>query len=490
MVFTPIVGVACRPAARGLALVFTLLCFGTLVASVQGKPVYNEKLQELRKRHSKEKLVTISNKDQGHKDIHGATAPGPSSNSFNGASNTTLPFTLRELGLEKTSDEYHRRLLQNVVSSVTPKCTIKRNVTLHGGHLPYGPKRIKDIPNPAACCARCSFLEGCEAWAWSRVLKMCYPRAAEGWRSVSSKDHVSGFIKRIKPPPSPPPPKQKVTKPPTSSASSSSNHFSPVSGNLFWQGKLTAGDHQLKRGFAGEVKTVNKANNKVVILDPTGLSNDTVIKTSYKKGCWSPKQACGGGALFYAWPEKRESSIGEAARLEYEVYFPTDFTWKKGGKLPGFLGGDIGCSGGADAGKKHCWSVRMMWRADGQGEAYLYVDDRLQASDFCDAPTVCDPRAGTSFLRGAFTFKRGEWNRIALTVRMNDIGTKNGLLQVDVDGETKILYEKVVYRTAAKPDLDIAGLVFATWFGGSDKTWAPDTKQEAYWKNFKIYKLD
>lgn len=74
------------------------------------------------------------------------------------------------------------------------------------------------------------------------------------------------------------------------------------------------------------------------------------------QGCWSPKQACGGGALFYAWPEKRESSIGEAARLEYEVYFPTDFTWKKGGKLPGFLGGDIGCSGGADAGKKHCWS--------------------------------------------------------------------------------------------------------------------------------------
>lgn len=60
-------------------------------------------------------------------------------------------------------------------------------------------------------------------------------------------------------------------------------------------------------------------------------------------------------------------------------------------------------------------AVRMMWRADGQGEAYLYVDDRLQASDFCDAPTVCDPRAGTSFLRGAFTFKRGEWNRIALT---------------------------------------------------------------------------
>jgi hypothetical protein len=71
---------------------------------------------------------------------------------------------------------------------------------------------------------------------------------------------------------------------------------------------------------------------------------------------------------------------------------------------------------------------------------------------------------------------------------MNDVGSKNGLLQVDIDGKTRIVYEKVVYRTAA--DLDIDGLVFATWFGGGDKTWAPDTKQEAYWKNFKIYKLD
>jgi hypothetical protein len=57
-----------------------------------------------------------------------------------------------------------------------------------------------------------------------------------------------------------------------------------------------------------------------------------------------------------------------------------------------------------------------MWRADGQGEAYMYVDNNEQASDYCDDPrTVCDPHAGNSFLRGAFTFKRGQWNRIALT---------------------------------------------------------------------------
>ena len=72
---------------------------------------------------------------------------------------------------------------------------------------------------------------------------------------------------------------------------------------------------------------------------------------------------------------------------------------------------------------------------------------------------------------------------------MNDIGQKNGIVQVDVDSETKILYEKVVYRTAAHRDLDINAIMWATWFGGSDDTWAPKSTQETYWKNMKVYKL-
>ena len=33
-----------RPAARGVALVFTILCLGTLVSTVQGEPVSTEQL--------------------------------------------------------------------------------------------------------------------------------------------------------------------------------------------------------------------------------------------------------------------------------------------------------------------------------------------------------------------------------------------------------------------------------------------------------------
>jgi hypothetical protein len=73
---------------------------------------------------------------------------------------------------------------------------------------------------------------------------------------------------------------------------------------------------------------------------------------------------------------------------------------------------------------------------------------------------------------------------------MNDVGKKNGVVQLDVDGDTKILYEKMVYRTPNEPNLDIDSFIFATWFGGSDKTWAPVNMQEAYFRNFKIFKLD
>jgi hypothetical protein len=63
-----------------------------------------------------------------------------------------------------------------------------------------------------------------------------------------------------------------------------------------------------------------------------------------------------------------------------------------------------------------------MWRRDGEGEVYIYVDPAKQAADFCTGPgTVCDAHAGTSLNRGRFTFKRGAWNKISLTGEYRDL---------------------------------------------------------------------
>lgn len=112
--------------------------------------------------------------------------------------------------------------------------------------------------------------------------------------------------------------------------------------------------------------------------------------------------------------------------LTYEVAFDADFDWVKGGKLPGLRGGqdEYGCSGGRAANGTNCFSSRMMWRTDGDGEGaysmelgsvrgdesswlvYAYV---VESKGFCDTPTLMcnDDGYGTSIDRGVFDFEAG-----------------------------------------------------------------------------------
>ena len=85
-----------------------------------------------------------------------------------------------------------------------------------------------------------------------------------------------------------------------------------------------------------------------------------------------------GGAVFYASP--LDLMAAHNVTLDYSVFFPADFDWVKGGKLPGLYGGHKGCSGGNDA--KTCWSTRLMWREGGKGEVYL-------VSLYSDVPSFC-----------------------------------------------------------------------------------------------------
>lgn len=154
-----------------------------------------------------------------------------------------------------------------------------------------------------------------------------------------------------------------------------------------------------------------------------------------------------------------------------------------------------GCGGGAGA--ESCFQVRMMWRRDGDGEAYIYAPDK-QSSDFCtkyprcggwSGPipcNFCDGRTGTSFGRGTFRFKRGEWQRISVTVVLNDPGKANGYLEVLVDGKKVISYDTMIWRN--KSNVKIEALSFSSWFGGSDASWSPPKDTYLLLKNMKAYR--
>lgn len=99
-----------------------------------------------------------------------------------------------------------------------------------------------------------------------------------------------------------------------------------------------------------------------------GWDNDTsIIQIFYPKGSINPAREPQGGAEFYGSPV--DISDASSVTFEYSVFFPADFDWVKAGKLPGLYGGHPGCSGGNAA--LDCFSTRLMWRKDGQGELYL-----------------------------------------------------------------------------------------------------------------------
>jgi hypothetical protein len=133
-------------------------------------------------------------------------------------------------------------------------------------------------------------------------------------------------------------------------------------------------------------------------------------------------------------------------------------------------------------------AVRMMWRRDGDGELYIYTQKDTWTEDICSTPgTKCESNAGLSLMRGAFKFTTERWIQIAITVSMNDPGKANGYVRLDVDGDTKIEYKKLVYRKTK--DIFPEAFTFSSWFGGSDESWSPPTTVEAYFRNFAIFKL-
>lgn len=94
---------------------------------------------------------------------------------------------------------------------------------------------------------------------------------------------------------------------------------------------------------------------------------NTALQAFFPQGSINPGNNPQGGADFYATPLNIASSMNVS--MEYEVFFPKNFNFVNGGKLPGLYGGRPGCSGGDAA--EDCFSTRMMWRKNGMGELYL-----------------------------------------------------------------------------------------------------------------------
>ncbi|KAJ6457081.1 hypothetical protein C8R47DRAFT_175004 [Mycena vitilis] len=169
----------------------------------------------------------------------------------------------------------------------------------------------------------------------------------------------------------------------------------------------------------------------------------TALQLLYPAHSANPAAHPIGGAEFYAAP--LAIAQAQVVTLCYSVFFPTDFDWVKAGKLPGLYGGRPACSGGDAA--LDCFSTRLMWRQNGEGELYLYAAKDKQTRALCADPrSTCDAAYGFSIGRGAFEWCLGRWTTVCQVVQLNTPGMQDGIFELYVDGDLKIRRDDIYYR--------------------------------------------
>ncbi|KZS96322.1 polysaccharide lyase family 14 protein, partial [Sistotremastrum niveocremeum HHB9708] len=174
--------------------------------------------------------------------------------------------------------------------------------------------------------------------------------------------------------------------------------------------------------------------------------------------------------------------------LSYEIAFDQNFDFVKGGKLPGLRGGPQpdGCSGGTQPTGADCFSTRLMWRTNGAAEVYAYIPPTGITCSKSQGPFICNSDFGISINRGAFSFPTGGWSRVSLVVLLNDPpSAANGYLEVYFNDQRVIAQGNLQMRTSDV--IDVKGLYFSTFFGGSDSSWATPSDQHTYFRNIKLW---
>lgn len=151
----------------------------------------------------------------------------------------------------------------------------------------------------------------------------------------------------------------------------------------------------------------------------------------------------------------------EEITLSYVVRFSAGFDWGKGGKLPGLGGGDK-TTGGRPADGFNGFSVRPMWRADGKAEAYVY--HARQKGSYGDSfPLPTD-----------FRLPADEDISVTLKLRLNDPAKADGHLVLTFatkSSQRTLQRNDLTWRK--RSDLKASSLLFETFHGGNDLSWAP-----------------
>jgi len=214
------------------------------------------------------------------------------------------------------------------------------------------------------------------------------------------------------------------------------------------------------------------------------LNNDT-LAVFYPSGSYTPSIKPQGGIGFFASPN--EMLPAESITLQYQVQFDDTFDPVLGGKLPGLFISK-GKEFKASSGGKHddnSASVRIAWRKNFDAELYVYLPSNQDpAYDGIDS-VFKNKKFGDSLWRGDFKLYKSVWNNISISVKLNDVNKKNGLVNVTINGINRN-FDKICWRQ--NKSSKISAVFFQTFFGGSTAEYATPHDTWSYFRNITLSK--
>lgn len=181
------------------------------------------------------------------------------------------------------------------------------------------------------------------------------------------------------------------------------------------------------------------------------------------------------GGAAWRWPFADRPA--RACELEYVLRFDEGFEFVKGGKLPGLCGGPDTITGGDDCDGTRGWSVRLMWRRDGRGQAYVYhAAKRGTYGDEFDFPA--EER-----------FPVGSPIGVRIAVAINAPDRSDGTLRIwltNGDRPSRLVVDRRDLRYTTVAGIGVDSLLFNTFHGGNDAAWAPRRPCSACFTGFRI----
>jgi hypothetical protein len=192
-------------------------------------------------------------------------------------------------------------------------------------------------------------------------------------------------------------------------------------------------------------------DNGRIVEGSQGSRSKHVLEVALAKETGSGHKASQtrGGVTFTWQPTEMQAEAPSVACLSYQVFLPDDFAFASAGALPGlFFGMDFDARGEPLIGSGAV--ARIGWNREGA----IAVNLQYAGKDGWQNPAVLSSKT---------KWPLGRWVSVEEEIILNDVGKKNGVIRVWLDGELVGENTKLGLRSA--PGLTMAGVLADVHFG-------------------------